>query len=226
MHPHQLRGLAKAFVLVQLCASALAIVAVVLQATVRDDAKAYRGGSLGIDQFKDRLDPYFAAVISTGLVSGAALVLLIIWSYRAAANLGWLERRPQRWRKGWGIGVWLLQGLTLSILPFLMLRELWRGSDPGVPRGDPRWKERPFPPLLAWWLAINIAQAITAAAGAGFIGISSGVSFNNQTDDVAKAIAERFPAIVIAAVLSLVSTVLLIVIVRQITTRQAHAIGN
>ena len=62
-----------------------------------------------------------------------------------AANLRKLGRPGQTWAPGWGIASWFVPPCFVYAVPWLMFKELWRGSDPGVPPGDPSWKQRPVP---------------------------------------------------------------------------------
>lgn len=220
----RVRALAKAIVVLQIVSIACSAVVLALQVAVKDDADAYRAHQLTPEVFRHRLTPYFTAQLLLGTVGAATIVLLIVWTYRMAANLDVLGRQPHTWRRGWGIGVWLLQGCTFSILPYLMLRELWRGSDPEVAPGDPTWKQRPISPLLQAWFAVNLAQLV-AAAGSGTFAVGS-FSVGRATDKIAEATGDRLPFIVSAAVLGAASTILLIAVVGQLTARHAAATGD
>lgn len=208
----------------QIASSLLGIAVLVTQLMLVDEARDYRADLITEASFRDSMRPYVGIIGILGGVGIASLVVLIVWTYRLSANLDGLGREPHTWRRGWGIVVWILQGFTLSILPYLMLRETWRGSDPDVPRGDPRWKQAPLAPVLHVWFILNLAQ-LAASAANGLLSVGS-FSFRSATDNVARSLDERMPFIAAATVLGTLSTIALIVIVLQLTARHARTTGE
>jgi hypothetical protein len=57
---------------------------------------------------------------------------------------------------GWAVGAWLLW----FVLPILVVRELWKGSDPAVPEGSPAWREVPTSPVIGAWFATFVAGVL------------------------------------------------------------------
>ena len=87
----------------------------------------------------------------TGLVTVAAAVLTMIWMFRVAKNHRTLHRGGT-WGPGWAIGGWFLPPI-IYVIPTLMLREIWKASDPSIPVGGD-WKSRPASPLPLVWLIV------------------------------------------------------------------------
>jgi hypothetical protein len=121
----------------------------------------------GADGAPDGLrTPQTAAQVLWGLqvaVMVAILVLEVAWTRRLAANHVALSRPGTRFgTPGWAVGAWLLW----FVLPVLVVRELWKGSDPQVPEGSPAWRGVRTSPLVALWfvtfvlgtLALNLTN--------------------------------------------------------------------
>lgn len=91
---------------------------------------------------------YFGLVVATGIV-------LMVWMFRSAKNLQALGRGgEQTWKPGWAIGGFFIP-LANALIPFLMLTEIWKGSNPDRSTG-PNWK-RGAPNALVWvWFAIAL----------------------------------------------------------------------
>jgi len=100
----------------------------------------------------DEADDIVAGTAGLLILAGVAVfVVLVVWTYRAARNLEALGRPSPTLGAGWAIGGWFIPFANL-VLPFLVLRDVWKGGEPGVPRGDPRWKQVPVgAPLIVWW---------------------------------------------------------------------------
>ena len=63
-----------------------------------------------------------------GLLVIPIAVLTIIWMFRMAGNLRQLGRTGATWAPGWAIGGWFCPPCAIYAIPWLMFRELWRGS--------------------------------------------------------------------------------------------------
>ncbi len=141
-----------------------------------------------------------------GYVSAAASVLLIVWTWRSAHNPRALGRIGTRLAPVWAIIGWLIP-LAAFVLPYLVISDLWRSSDPDAERGD-AWRRLGGSPLvLTWWL-VRVAGSV---AGFGAMGLAvSGTWVTSPTDTVLAA----------GHALSAAGSVLAIVVVRRITDRQ------
>jgi len=77
-----------------------------------------------------------------------------------------------RWNSpGVAVVEWIIPIISL-FRPYQRLNEIWRGSEPTAPVGDPTWRERPGSMLVyAWWATVIAAivvpfLAVFAAASA------------------------------------------------------------
>jgi hypothetical protein len=214
-------GLTRALVILSIIGIVASAVSLIVQLTLRDKALDYRTGAISLDDFADDLGPYLAVSAVVGLVALAALVVQIIWTFRMAKNMEVLGRLPRAFSPGATIAVNILGGCTLGILPYFMWRELWKGSDPEVPRGDPTWKQRPVGNIVHLWFAATI---LTFAASLA-LGVGSAITRVNRgsNSSFAKQLDDQIAFITVSGILSIVTTVLFVGLVRQLATRHMQA---
>ena len=122
--------------------------------SIVDSAKDLGAGAISDDEFLDDLAAYNLSGGLTLVSQLAMIVITMIWMFRIAKNHQALGRRLT-WGPGWAIGGWFLPPLVY-VIPFLMLRESWKASDPDVPPGDDRWKSSTDTPLLWVWGVLYI----------------------------------------------------------------------
>ena len=203
------------------CATALSLL---VQLALRGKARELRNDSISLEDFGDELGPYLAVSAIAGLVALATLVVQIVWTFRIAKNLGVLGRQNQAFRPGATIAVNILGQCTLGILPYFMWRELWKGSDPTAPRGDPSWKQRPVGQIVHLWLAATLLTVIVSFG----VGVGAAMTRVNRGSDesIAKQLDDRFGIVVLAAILGIVTSVLFIGLVRQLSARHMQATGE
>jgi hypothetical protein len=159
----------------------------------------------------------------------AGIVLSSIWSFRIAGTAVGAGRVPLTWKSGLTILAWVLASILscvfglFGILPFLMLREHWRASDPELGFGDPSWKSRPVSPLITAWFVVNLVSQLAAiAASAAAVGSLIGNFDPNSADDaaaLAKQFTDQADFIIPGAILSLIAGVLLILVIRALGAR-------
>ena len=153
-------------------------------------------------------------LLLAGLVGIATFVLLIIWLYRAAKNNEALGRQNPRLGAGWAIGGWFIP-IAWWVLPFIVLDDVWRGSDPSIPRGDPSWRRsKTLPAIWAW--------AVTAAILTipNFIASSGGDVRADEPEKVRRDDILR----IIGALGGIIAAVLAIVVIRKVAARQEEAL--
>jgi hypothetical protein len=213
-------GIAKALVILQIIVLAASGVLVLLQLAVANRANDYLDGQLSRKEFEDKLAPVIGFGLLAGLVAIAAVVLLIIWSFRIAGNLRSLGR-DITWKPGLTIVVWLLGGCTLNIINFLTMREQWTASDPEVGYGDQRWKAAKVSPLIVAWFVLTLAQVVLSFSSG--IRTVSGVNVGGSTRRYAEALSDRMPVLVLSSVASIASAAVFIVIIRQLSARHMSA---
>jgi hypothetical protein len=174
------------------------------------------------DDFRDALGPLSTAQVLAGLATLATGILTMIWMYRIASNLRSFGRRTT-WHPLFAVFGWFLPPLILYVIPFLMLRELWKASDPGAaePAGEDRgrgWRAgRESPVLWAWFALFGIIPAVlilTQANSLATDGLPSG-----DIESVADSLDNFGAGATVVALVNVVAAVTWVLVVRQLTDR-------
>ena len=219
--PHQfqpVKRLTTALVAVQVASMVVSLVAAIWQAMFANDAQRFLDGAITQREFDSAYESFSQFSFIAFPLGIAGIVLSSIWSYRIAGNAVGAGRAPVTWKSGLTILAWILACL-FGILPFLMLREHWRASDPELGFGDPTWKSRPVSPLITAWFVVSLVGQLASIAAVGsVIG-----NFDPNSADDAPALATQFTDqaafIIPGAILSLVASVLLIMVIRAPAAR-------
>lgn len=103
-----------------------------------------------------------------GGIQGAVFILtaafFIAWFHRAYTNLRALGASSLRFGPGWAVGAWFVPILNIW-RPKQIANDIWRGSNPVLPREAADAWQDPVPPLfMFWWLAYLLGQSIYSAA--------------------------------------------------------------
>lgn len=213
-------GVAKALVVLEVVGITLTLVSLGLQSSLGGPAQDYLDGVMSKVAFEDEARAYSTVAGLSSLVTLAALVLGIIWSFRIAKNLQQLGR-VITWKPGLTIVVWILGFCTLGIINFFMLREHWKASDPDVQPGDPSWQQREASPLISALLALTVVSAgiqIVMGAATGRRAIS-GLSSTDSVRSLAETVANDLPLALAGGLVGAAGTVVLVLIIRQLTQR-------
>jgi hypothetical protein len=105
-----------------------------------------------------------------------------------------------------------------------MFKELWRGSNPDSPPGDPGWKQSDVPPVITlWWVLYGLVPLLGIFSAAGLAG-------QLRTGMTMRTLAERFHDFVgvniVFAVVGMASTYVYIRLVSQLSARHMLATGE
>jgi hypothetical protein len=219
--PSRIGGLSKALVILNIIGIVAGAIALLVQLALRNSAIDFRNGDLSSSQFADKAAPYLAATGLAGLVSLAALIVQIIWTFRMAKNLRTLGRPKQSFSPGVTIAINILGGCTLGILPYFMWRELWKGSDPTAPPGDLTWKQRAVGQIVHIWFAVSLLTVI-ASFGLGAASALTRVNRGSDTS-IAKQLDNQIGFVVVAGVLGIITSILFISLVRQLSARHMQS---
>jgi multisubunit Na+/H+ antiporter MnhC subunit len=155
-----------------------------------------------------------AMIILSGLVGLATFVLLIIWLYRAAKNNEALGRQNPRLGPGWAIGGWFIP-IAWWVIPFIVLDDVWRGSDPSIPRGDPNWRRSSTMGAIWAWLVTAVIFTIPSAIATSTGDVRADEPEKVRRDDILR---------IIGAVGAIVAAALAIVVTRRIAARQEECL--
>ncbi len=216
----RIKGLAKAI-------DVLLIISVPLQALgmvgifqVRAKARDFLAGNISQSDFSDAATANLTSL--GGLLVIPIAVLTIIIMYRMAANLRRLGRNDPTWAPGWAIGGWFCPPCVIYAIPWLMFRELWKGSDPSLEAFDPTWKQRPVSPLVnVWWVLYGLVPVLGILT-VGNIGV--GRSFGEiDWEELARNTVDRHALTVGFAVLTIVTIIVYLAMIRQLSARHMQA---
>ncbi len=116
--------------------------------------------------------PAGAAVAWQALIGGLrALAILgsgvafLLWFHGAHRNLKALGEQETKFTSGWAVGGFFVPLVNL-VLPVLVMREVWQGSDPRSVRASSDSQDRPSAPgtpaFLGWWWAAFLAMGLAA----------------------------------------------------------------
>lgn len=201
------------------------VVAQVADAVVRfqvvDDARDYLAGRTSASEFEDAYALMNAAPLLSGLVTIAVMVVTVVWMHRIASNQRDLGR-IHTWGPPWTIAGWFLPPGVLYVIPFLVLRELWRGSDPH--RDTATWRDGGVTPILTvWWILFGLAPltfvVVDVHRALGSLG-----GFDNE--DLARSVDDGLSIDVGRAALTIAAAVAFMVVVRRLTQRHQQLVGE
>ncbi len=142
---------------------------------------------------------YLGAFVATVIACG-------IWIYRASHNAGEMQPNEQRITPGWAVG-WYFVPFMLLFKPFVAMRQTWNSSV--NPTGD---IDRGAPALLGWWWAAWLVSNIGG-------NLSYRMASANPSVEDMHNMALFDTAL---SVVSIVSTILFIQILRRVTEAQAE----
>jgi hypothetical protein len=184
-----------------------------------NQAKKFLDGAITEQSFKDST--------RAGVGVGAAVlvipiaVLTMIWMYRMAANLKKLDRPGQTWAPGWAIGGWFVPPCIVYAVPWLMFKELWKGSNPELAPGDPNWKRGPVPAIITvWWVFYGLLPIFSFTSNGQFV---SQIRSDKTTLQLAKRYHDYAGSSFVFAVLGMVATMIYLMLVRQLSARHILA---
>jgi Domain of unknown function (DUF4328) len=99
-----------------------------------------------------------------------------------------------------------------------VMQDLWRGSDPESPRGDPLWRSRPGSALVGWWWALYLASVFRIF----FVNRDDGPLL---TDGDLRALRNEDLVAAFSMAATVAAALLLLVVIRRLTRRQRECIG-
>jgi hypothetical protein len=171
--------------------------------------RARRGEIVGLRVAQDSEDNLTATVGITLVFVLLAGCTWMLWQFRAQQNLRAFGVGDLRWSPGWAVGAWLIPYANYG-LPFFVMRELWRASEPRAGLTD--WKLVKAPVLMIFWWA---AWLIGYQSLAGAVVFGGG----NTLPSPGQSVVQSVLAIVGASCL-IVAAALAIVLVLRIDARQ------
>ena len=171
--------------------------------------RARRGEVVSVQLAQDSEDGLMATGSITLLFVLLAGATWMLWQFRAHRNLRAFGAGDLRWSQGCAVGAWLIPYANYG-LPFFVVRELWRASEPSAGLAD--WKLVKAPVLMIlWWAAWLIGYQ--SLAGAVVLG------GRNTLPSPGQSVVQSVLAIVGASCL-IVAAALAVVLILRIDARQ------
>jgi hypothetical protein len=144
------------------------------------------------------------------LVFVLAIVFFLVWLNRAYKNLYALRPQHLEFSSGWAVGWWFIPFANL-VKPFQVVREVWAESDPEITEGST-------------FLSMSLHQAPTYMglwwASWIIMNISSNIASRTLDVEDPSSIAFSGYVFVFAGIIGVLSAVLAIMVIRDITSRQ------
>jgi hypothetical protein len=143
------------------------------------------------------------------LLTLAAVVLFLVWMYRASRNVH-ARGRAGMTVSPWGAVAWFFVPLGNLFMPYVAMSGLSRAS---APRSGAESRDGGFPPasVLVWWLLLVASYAVTLA-----------VQYALRNEDAATRVHWDIAAIALATG----SAVALLFVVRRVSRDQARWLGK
>lgn len=203
----------------------LQVLGVVGSFSVLDKANQFLDGTIDEDAFLS------ANVQSLGSLASILTlpigILTIVWMYRIATNLRALGRQGLSWAPGWAIGGWFTPPCVF-VVPWLVLKELWRASDSDIAPYDTSWKQRPVSPLVnAWWVLYGLVPLLNIITGVQAIASLPQLLDEGESATVtAENFVDGFAISLVVSIASVAATVVFLLLVRRLTERHAACTGE
>jgi hypothetical protein len=210
-------GLARAIVILTSIVAVATVITTLLTLGVSGDASDFLAGTTTDDEFTEALAPLSAVQALAGVATLATAVVTIIWMYRIARNARAFGRRTT-WHPLFSIFGWFLPPFFLYVIPFLVLREEWKASDPSPDDGTESWKRSPDNPTLwGWFVFYGLLPLVFFVAQVGAVantGIGTG-----DLENVAESLEDVGTLALLSSAAVVGAAICWVLFVRQLTRR-------
>jgi len=214
-----IRSISKAMVVLLWIYVPLQLLSIFDQLRLSRQASRFLDGTISEQSFKDSVRLNASSVV--GLMVVPIAVLTMVWMYRMAANLPKLGRQGRTWAPGWGVASWFVPPCAVYAVPWLMFKELWKGSDPACAPGDPAWKSGRTSRLVTWWWVLyGLVPILSISSNAQFI---NEVSSDQTTLERAKRYHDYAGSAVFFAAVGIVATIVYVRLVRALSSRHMES---
>jgi Domain of unknown function (DUF4328) len=195
----------------------LQILSTVVLLSIRGKAQDYLNGSISQSEFEDSSRLTGVTGLLSFAIFVALIVLTMVWMYRLAKNAKAMDR-VGTWTPGWAIGSWFLPPFALYVLPYLMLRDLWKASEP---ESNYDWRRNPVAPIVhIWWVLYGLLPIAFFSVTFASFRVSS------STRDLAKTLDDTFALSVASGLVQILASVSYLLLVRQLTARHMRVTGE
>ncbi len=210
-------GLSRALAILVGIAGVVSAIGGLVTPLAADRAADYLDGRATADEFREAYAPLALTQLLWFAATIAALVLTMVWMYRISANVR-AYGRATFWAPLFAVFGWFLPPGVLYVIPFLMLRELWKASTPEGINDAEAWRRQPENPVLwAWWVMFGLVPIV-------FVFLQRDTLFGGNigsttTESLAEDIRDAGPLSLASGGVQLVAAILWILFVRQLAAR-------
>ncbi len=198
------------------------VLTALLMTTVEDAANDFLAGNISEDDFIADYTPLLAGQALQSVGQIALVVVSIVWLYRVAKNVR-LFGRQTTWAPLWAVFGWVLPPV-LIVIPFLMVREMWKASDPDSPYGTDSWRRSgESMTVIAWFLLYGVALSVLTVLQASAL---FGQGFGGDTEDLAESVTDFGGVGMLTALVTVLAAIAWILAVREITDRHVRLTGE
>ena len=201
------------------------IVSAVLSNNLANQAQDFLDGRISEDEFLDANALAPVGQLLSGAPMIAAGVFAVIWMFKMSSNVRAMGRATT-FAPVFAVVGWILPPF-LFVLPLLVLRELWKASDPQSPPGSDTWKASGENPLLyLWFVVYGIVPAILTAISIGSV-FDAALNLDTDARSIAEVTVSTGGAQIFAgAAVNMVAAVVWILLVKQMTARHVQLTGE
>jgi hypothetical protein len=220
-------GLSKALIVLLAIYIPLSLIGIAATVRLAHRARDFVDGDISADSFRDSSRSIGGSV--GGILVLAIAPLTIIWMFRIAQNLRIIGRPALRFAPGWAIGGWFTPPCVLYVVPWLMFRELWKASEPGLEPGNASWRQAKVSPIVeVWWVLYGLVPLIGLFTSAGLISQlrNGGSSSDARLRTLAKQLDSHLALNVVVAILGTLAAVAYLLLVLQLSRRHRQATGE
>lgn len=197
---------------------ALQILLIPSEFHLRNQARRYLDGEIGLETLKSAIRREQSIAGAQSAFTIVVAITTVVWMRKMIRNHRRLGRPGSKWSPTWGLTGWLVPPGAIYAVPWLIFKELWRGSDPANLPNDPNWKTRPVTPLIhVWWVLFGFVPILSAVLSPRF---TLGLSAQVDARDVAKFYTDQFWVQLLITAAGLVSAVIYGWMVRKLSERQ------
>ena len=190
----------------------------ILTPGVADEAREFLSSPMAQedeDQFISSYNTIGAAQFVQSIGTLIAAVTAMVWMFRMAKNVRAFGRSTS-WAPIFGFVGWFLPPV-LVIIPFLMLRELWKASAPFPAAGEDNWRSGPDLPVLWLWFALyGVVQTLLFVWQASTL---VGAGLSNSAVDLAESIDEAGAISLVSGVTMFASGLAWMMVIRHLNER-------
>ncbi len=193
------------------------VIAAILSSGQSTDAEDFLAGSISEAEFDTALAPANSIQVLVTVATLATAVLSIIWMYRIATNVRAFGRATT-WSPLFAIFGWVLPPGVLYVIPFLVLRELWKASDPSPTSTGDRWRQSGDNVVLWVWFALfGLVTAVLFAVDLSSGDLGAATSPNRTT--IAESLIDFDALDWLSPLVTLGAAIAWVVFLRQLTAR-------